>query len=120
MKLDILAIGAHPDDVELGCAGTLMKHIDLGYKVGIIDLSKGELGTKGDVKTRKKEAEAASKLIGLTVREISGFSDGFFVNDKQHQLELIKIIRKYQPTIVISNAKFDRHPDHARSAELTR
>src|ERR1043165_8853359 len=118
MKLDILAIGAHPDDVELGCAGTLMKQIDLGYKVGIIDLTKGELGTRGDAKTRMKEVEASSKVMGLDVRENLGFKDGFFKNDQEHQLELIKMIRKYQPTIVIANAKFDRHPDHGRAAQL--
>lgn len=120
MKLDILAIGVHPDDVELGCSGTLMKHIDLGYKVGILDLTKGELGTRGDDKTRLKEATAAAKIMGIEVRENLGFADGFFANDKQHQLELIKILRKYQPNIVITNAKYDRHPDHGRSAELTK
>ena len=119
MKLDILAIGVHPDDVELGCSGTLMKQIDLGYKVGIVDLTKGELGTRGDAKTRLKEVAASSKIIGVHVRENLGFEDGFFTNDKKHQLELIKIIRKYQPAVVISNAKYDRHPDHGRSAQLT-
>ena len=119
MKLDILAIGAHPDDVELGCAGTLLKHTDLGYKVGIIDLTKGELGTRGDAATRLKEVEASSKILGIHARENMGFEDGFFKNDKDHQLELIKIIRKYQPAVVLSNAKYDRHPDHAHSAQLT-
>lgn len=119
MKLDILAIGVHPDDVELGCAGTLMKHIDQGYSVGIVDLTKGELGTRGTIATRKKEALEASKIMGVKVRENLGFKDGFFVNDEKHQRELIKVIRKYQPSIVISNAKFDRHPDHGRSAQLT-
>ncbi len=119
MKLDILAIGAHPDDVELGCSGTLMKQIELGYTVGIIDLTKGELGTRGTVATRKKEAQDASKIMGVKVRENLGFKDGFFVNDEKHQRELIKIIRKYQPSVVISNAKYDRHPDHGRSAQLT-
>jgi bacillithiol biosynthesis deacetylase BshB1 len=119
MKLDILAIGVHPDDVELGCAGTLMKHIDQGYTVGIVDLTKGELGTRGTTATRKKEALDASKIMGVKVRENLGFRDGFFVNDEKHQRELIKVIRKYQPSIVISNAKYDRHPDHGRSAQLT-
>lgn len=119
MKLDILAIGVHPDDVELGCAGTLMKQIDLGYKVGILDLTKGELGTRGTVATRMAEVKASSKIMGIHVRENLGFRDGFFQNDEKHQLELIKVIRKYQPTVVISNAKYDRHPDHARSAQLT-
>jgi len=119
MKLDILAISVHPDDVELGCSGTLMKQIDAGYKVGILDLTKGELGTRGTAKLRMKEVEASSKILGVKVRENLGFEDGFFVNDKAHQLELIKIIRKYQPAVVISNAKYDRHPDHGRSAQLT-
>ena len=119
MKLDILAIGVHPDDVELGCSGTLMKQIDTGYKVGILDLTKGELGTRGDAKTRLQEVEAANKILGIKVRENLGFKDGFFLNDKEHQLELIKLIRKFQPTVVISNAKYDRHPDHARAAQLT-
>jgi bacillithiol biosynthesis deacetylase BshB1 len=119
MKLDILAIGVHPDDVELGCSGTLMKHIDQGYTVGILDLTRGELGTRGTIATRKKEALDASKIMGVKVRENLGFRDGFFVNDEKHQRELIKLIRKYQPSIVISNAKYDRHPDHGRSAQLT-
>ena len=120
MKLDILAIAIHPDDVELGCSGTLMKHIDLGYKVGVLDLTKGELGTRGNVKNRMKEVVAASKLMKLHVRESLHFADGFFTNDKKHQLEIIKLIRHYQPNIVFANAKFDRHPDHGRSAELIR
>ncbi len=119
MKLDILAIGVHPDDVELGCSGTLMKQIDAGYKVGILDLTKGELGTRGTVKLRMKEVEASSKILGIKVRENLGFEDGFFKNDKEHQLELIKIIRKYQPAVVITNARYDRHPDHGRAAQLT-
>ncbi len=119
MKLDILAIGVHPDDVELGCSGTLMKQIDKGYKVGILDLTKGELGTRGDANTRANEVEASSKILGVHVRENLGFADGFFVNDKEHQLALTKVLRKYQPEVVISNAKYDRHPDHGRSAQLT-
>jgi bacillithiol biosynthesis deacetylase BshB1 len=120
MKLDILAVGVHPDDVELGCSGTLMKHIDLGYKVGILDLTKGELGTRGNVKTRMKEVAAATKLMKLHVRESLDFADGFFTNDKKHQLETIKLIRHYQPNIVFANAPYDRHPDHGRSAQLVR
>jgi bacillithiol biosynthesis deacetylase BshB1 len=119
MKLDILAIGVHPDDVELGCSGTLMKQIDAGYKVGILDLTKGELGTRGSAKLRLEEVKAASKILGVTVRENLGFKDGFFANDEKHQLELIKIIRKYHHSIVITNAKYDRHPDHGRAAQLT-
>ncbi|MFN8323498.1 MAG: bacillithiol biosynthesis deacetylase BshB1 [Chitinophagales bacterium] len=119
MKLDILAIGVHPDDVELGCSGTLMKHIAKGYQVGILDLTRGELGTRGTAETRLREVEASSKIMGVQVRENLGFEDGFFVNDKDHQLRLIQIIRKYQPTILITNAKYDRHPDHGKSAQLT-
>ena len=119
MKLDILAIGVHPDDVELSCSGTLLKHIDLGYKVGIVDLTKGELGTRGSAEIRMQEVDAATKIMGIDVRENLGFADGFFTDDKEHQLELIKIIRKYQPSIVFTNSKFDRHPDHGRAAQLT-
>ena len=119
MHVDILAIGVHPDDVELGCSGTLMKQIAAGYKVGIIDLTKGELGTRGNAKTRLKEVAVSSKILGIHVRENLGFRDGFFMNDEKHQLELIKMIRKYQPSVVLSNAKYDRHPDHGRSAQLT-
>ena len=119
LKLDILAIGVHPDDVELGCAGTLMKHIDLGYRVGIVDLTRGELGTRGTAQTRAQEVAASTQILGVQVRENLGFEDGFFVNDKAHQLELIKVIRKYRPQIIITNAKYDRHPDHGKSAQLT-
>ncbi|MCW5908836.1 MAG: bacillithiol biosynthesis deacetylase BshB1 [Chitinophagales bacterium] len=120
MKLHILAVGVHPDDVELGCSGTLLKHIDRGYKAGVLDLTQGELGTRGNVKTRMQEVKAASKLMGLSMRENLGFADGFFMNDKQHQLEIIKLIRHYQPDVVFANAKYDRHPDHGRSAGLVR
>jgi bacillithiol biosynthesis deacetylase BshB1 len=119
MKLDILAIGSHPDDVELGCSGTLMKHIDLGFKVGILDLTKGELGTRGNANTRAEEVKASTKILGVHARENMGFADGFFKNDKEHQLELVKMIRRYQPSIIIANAIYDRHPDHARAAQLT-
>jgi bacillithiol biosynthesis deacetylase BshB1 len=118
MKLDILAVGAHPDDVELGCSGTLMKHISLGYKAGIVDLTQGELGTRGTIKDRRKEAASASKIMGVHARENMRFKDGFFQNDKEHQLEVIKMIRHFQPKIVFGNAQFDRHPDHARAAQL--
>lgn len=119
MKLDILAIGVHPDDVELGCAGTLLKQMAKGNSVGILDLTRGELGTRGNAETRLKEASAAAKILGIDVRENLGFEDGFFKNDKEHQIALIRILRKYQPQVVISNAKYDRHPDHGRSAKLT-
>jgi len=118
MKLDILAFGAHPDDVELGAGGTVAKAVAEGKKVGIVDLTKGELGTRGTAFTRFEEAANASKILGVSVRENLGFADGFFVNDKTHQLEVIKMIRKYQPEIVICNAVDDRHIDHGRGSKL--
>jgi N-acetylglucosamine malate deacetylase 1 len=118
MKLDILAFGAHPDDVELGCSGTLAKEISLGKKVGIIDLTRGELGTRGSVEIRNKESEAASEILGISVRENLDMRDGFFINDESHQLKVIEIIRKYQPEIVICNAIDDRHIDHAKGSKL--
>lgn len=118
MKLDILAFGVHPDDVELGCSGTLLLAVSEGKKVGIVDLTQGELGTRGNVQTRKEEAEAASKILGLSVRDNLGMRDGFFVNDEAHQLKVISCIRKYRPDIVICNAQQDRHPDHGRAASL--
>jgi N-acetylglucosamine malate deacetylase 1 len=119
MKLDVLVITAHPDDAELGCAGTILSEIDKGKKVGIADLTRGELGTRGSAELRKKEAEAGAKVLGISVRENLGFEDGFFENDKHHNIELIKIIRKYKPEIVITNAVRDRHSDHGKGAELT-
>lgn len=118
MKLDILAIGAHPDDVELGCGATLAKEISKGKKVGIIDLTRGELGTRGTAEMRDQEAENAAKILGVTVRTNMEFTDGFIVNDKWHQIELIKMIRLYQPEIVICNAIEDRHIDHAKASKL--
>jgi len=118
MKLDILAIGAHPDDVELGCGGTVAKEVANGKKVGILDLTRGELGTRGTAKTRDQEAADASKILGVVVRENVAFADGFFINDKAHQLEVIKIIRKYQPEIVLCNAIDDRHIDHGKGSRL--
>ncbi len=120
MKLDILAFGVHPDDVELGCAGTLLKEKLNGKNIGVIDLTQGELGTRGTAETRKKEAEEASKILGLDVRENLQLADGFFKNDEEHQRKVIAAIRKYQPDIILCNAKEDRHPDHGRSAELVR
>jgi len=119
MKLDILAIGAHPDDVELGCSATVAKEISLGKKVGILDLTRGELGTRGSAEIRDREAAAAAKILGVAVRKNLAFADGFFVNDKEHQLEIIKIIRKYQPEIVLCNAIDDRHIDHGKGSKLT-
>jgi bacillithiol biosynthesis deacetylase BshB1 len=118
MKLDILAFGAHPDDVELGCGGTIAKEIANGKKVGIVDLTRGELGTRGTPELRIKESENASKTIGIEIRENLGFKDGFFKNDEPHQLEIIKIIRKFKPNIVLCNAKDDRHIDHPKGADL--
>lgn len=118
MKLDILAIGAHPDDVELGCGATIAKEIANGKKVGIIDLTQGELGTRGTAETRFKEAENASKVLGVSVRFNMEFADGFFANDKTHQLLLINKIREYQPEIVICNAIDDRHIDHSKGSKL--
>ena len=118
-KIDILAIGVHPDDIELGCGGTIVKHIDLGFTVGVIDLTQGELGTRGSAEIRLKEAEVSKKLMGLNFRENLGFEDGFVTADnKSYQLEIVKRIRKYQPDIVLCNAIDDRHPDHPRSASL--
>lgn len=119
MKLDILAIGAHPDDVELGCGATIAKEISLGKKVGILDLTRGELGTRGSAEIRDKEALNAAKILGVAVRDNLGFEDGFFVNDKNHQLEIIKVLRKYQPEIVLCNAIDDRHIDHGKGSKLT-
>jgi len=118
MKLDILAFGAHPDDIELSCGGTLLSQIAQGHTVGIVDLTRGELGTRGTPASRDAEATEAARILGISVRENAGFADGFFTNDKEHQLELIKYIRKYQPDIVLANAVHDRHPDHARAAQL--
>ncbi len=118
MKLDILAIGVHPDDVELGCSGTLINEIRRGKKAGIVDLTQGELGTRGTAETRKRESEAAAEIIGVVVRENLKMRDGFFRNDEAHQLQLIEVIRKYQPEIVIGNILNDRHPDHGRAGHL--
>ena len=119
MKLDILAIGAHPDDVELGCGATIAKEISLGKKVGILDLTRGELGTRGSAIIRDAEAKSAAEILGVAVRENLAFADGFFLNDKEHQLEIIKMIRKYKPTIVLCNAVDDRHIDHPKGSNLT-
>ena len=118
MKLDILAFGAHPDDVELGCSGTIAKEVSLGKIVGIIDLTRGELGTRGSVEIRDNESRLAAKILGVSVRENLNMRDGFFVNDEAHQLEIIKQIRKYRPEIVICNAIEDRHIDHAKGSKL--
>jgi len=118
MKVDILAFGAHPDDVELGCGATMAKEVSLGKKVGIIDLTRGELGTRGSAEIRAQEAADAAQILGISARENLGFRDGFFVNDEAHQLEVIKMIRKYKPEIVLCNAIDDRHIDHGKGSKL--
>ena len=118
MTVDIMAIGAHPDDIELGCGGTIAKEVSRGKKVGIVDLTRGELGTRGSVEIRKEEANLAKEILGVQVRENLGFLDGFFVNDQKHQIQVIKMIRKYQPEIVICNAIDDRHIDHPKGSKL--
>ena len=118
MKLDLLAIGAHPDDVELGCGGIIAKEVSKGKKVGIIDLTRGELGTRGTAETRDRESSEAAKILGVAVRVNMEFADGFFINDKFHQIELIKMIRKYRPEIVLCNAIEDRHIDHGKGSSL--
>jgi N-acetylglucosamine malate deacetylase 1 len=120
MKLDILAFGVHPDDVELSCAGTLLVEKSKGKKVGIVDMTEGELGTRGTAETRKKEAIDSSMILGVDVRENLSMADGFFKNDEEHQLKVIAAIRKYKPEVVLCNAPADRHPDHGRSAQLVR
>lgn len=117
-KIDILAIGAHPDDVELGCGGTVAKLISEGKSVAIVDLTQGELGTRGTNLTRAEEAAESSKILGISARENLKLKDGFLQNSKEYQLEIVKMIRKYQPEIVLANAIDDRHPDHAKAAKL--
>ena len=118
MKLDILAFGAHPDDVELSCSGTILKHIQMGKKAGLIDLTRGELGTRGTPEIRDAEAKEAAKILGVSVRENLNLADGYFQNDNGHQLKVIEIIRKYKPEIILCNAITDRHPDHGKAARL--
>jgi bacillithiol biosynthesis deacetylase BshB1 len=118
IKLDILVFGAHPDDAELGAGGTIAKEVANGKKVGIIDLTRGELGTRGSAELRAKEAKAAAAILNVTVRENLGFRDGFFINDETHQLEIIKMIRKYRPETVLCNAIEDRHIDHGKGSKL--
>ncbi|MEJ7692701.1 bacillithiol biosynthesis deacetylase BshB1 [Daejeonella sp.] len=118
MKLDILVFAVHPDDAELGCSGTILKQIAAGKKVGIVDLTRGELGTRGTPETRDEESAESTKILGLHIRENLGMRDGFFRNDEEHQLKIIQMIRKYTPEIVLSNALHDRHPDHGRAGDL--
>jgi bacillithiol biosynthesis deacetylase BshB1 len=118
MKLDILVLASHPDDAEISCAGTIARHVAMGHRVGIVDLTKGELGTRGTPELRTKEAAEAAKILGVAVRENLGLKDGFFQNDPTHQLAVIRIVRKFQPTIVLANAVYDRHIDHGKGASL--
>lgn len=118
MKLDILVFAVHPDDAELGCSGTILKHIAAGKMVGIVDLTRGELGTRGTADTRDEEAARSAAILGLHARENLRMRDGFFKNDEEHQLQIIRMIRKYRPEIVLSNACHDRHPDHGRAGDL--
>ncbi|MCX2451766.1 bacillithiol biosynthesis deacetylase BshB1 [Pedobacter sp. PLR] len=119
MKLDILVLAVHPDDAELGCSGTIAKHIALGKKVGIIDFTRGELGTRGSAEIRDAEAADSAKILGIHARENLRFRDGFFTNDEEHRLAIVRMIRKYQPEIILTNALHDRHPDHGRAGDLS-
>lgn len=118
MKLDILAIASHPDDAELSCSGTLASHVEKGYKVGVLDLTQGEMGTRGTPAIRLEESDKAAKIMGLSARENLGFKDVFFEDDKAHQIAIARIIRKYRPEIVLANAVTDRHPDHGKGGSL--
>ncbi len=120
MKLDILAFAAHPDDTELSCSGTLAMQISKGSKVGVVDLTRGELSTRGTPDLRASEAQDSSEFLGLAVRENLEMEDGFFKNERTEQLKVVQAIRKYQPDIVLANAITDRHPDHGRAAELVK
>lgn len=119
MKLDILAIGVHPDDIELSCSGTLLHHIALGRKVGLLDLTRGELGSRGTAETRDEEAAESSRLMGALVRENLRMADGFFSHTEENMRKIARVIRRYQPEIILANALSDRHPDHGRAAKLT-
>jgi bacillithiol biosynthesis deacetylase BshB1 len=118
MQLDILVLAAHPDDAELGAGGTIARHVALGHKVGVIDLTRGELGTRGTFITRAEEAAKSARILGISIRENLGLADGYFQNDKESQLTVIRAIRKYRPAIVIANAITDRHIDHGKGASL--
>lgn len=118
IKLDILAIASHPDDAELGCSGTLAAHVAKGYKVGIVDLTQGEMGTRGTPEIRLMESDEAAKILNLSARENLGFEDVYFNDDKAHHLEIVRMIRKYQPEIILANAIRDRHPDHGKGASV--
>lgn len=118
MKLDVLVFAAHPDDAELSCGGTILSLVASGKKVGIVDLTRGEMGTRGSADIRDQESAESAKILGLSARENLGFSDVFFTNDRQHQIEVVKAIRNYQPELILCNAVKDRHPDHAKASSL--
>jgi len=118
MKLDILVLAAHPDDAEISCGGTIAKHVSLGFKVGVVDLTRGELGTRGTALIRDQEAKDSSKILSLSIRENLGLRDGFFKNIEEDQMKVVKAVRKFQPEIVLTNAIHDRHPDHGRASDL--
>jgi N-acetylglucosamine malate deacetylase 1 len=117
-KIDILAVGVHPDDIELGCSGTLLKQAELGYTFGLLDLTMGELGSRGSAELRLEEAQNASKILGSSFRVNLGMEDGFFEIKKANILKIVKVIRTCRPDVVIGNAKNDRHPDHGRASKL--
>lgn len=117
-KLDILCFAAHPDDVELACSGTIMQHLALGYKVGVIDLTQGELGTRGSIEIRAIEAKNAAAILGIKVRENLKLEDGFLQKNKDSLIKIIEKIRQYQPEIILCNAEFDRHIDHGKASDL--
>lgn len=118
MKADILVLASHPDDAELGCGATIARHVALGFKVAVVDFTQGELGTRGTVETRAREAADSARILGLTARENLNLKDGFFQNEPEAQLAVVRAVRKYQPEIVIANAVYDRHPDHGKGANL--
>ena len=119
LKLDVLAFGAHPDDVEISAGGTVVRLVAEGKSVGIVDLTRGELGSRGSADIRDKEAKASAEILGIHVRENLRMADGFFVNDSVHQLKIIEQVRRFRPEIVLCNAVSDRHPDHGKGAKLT-
>jgi bacillithiol biosynthesis deacetylase BshB1 len=118
VKLDLLAFGAHPDDVELGCGGSLAKAVSEGKKVGIVDLTLGEMATRGTPQVRAKESQAAADILGVSIRENLNFKDAFIFNNESHQMKVIAVLRKYQPRVVLCNALRDRHIDHGKAADL--
>jgi N-acetylglucosamine malate deacetylase 1 len=120
MKLDLLAFAAHPDDVEMSCGATIAKYASQGRKVGIVDFTQGQMGTRGTPELRLQEAEKAAEILNLAIRENLGFEDIYFTNDIEHQLKVVEMIRKYQPEIILANAREDRHPDHTRAAEIVK